>query len=237
MSKQSVAIDDLVLANRILYNQGILDAYGHVSVRDPKHPDRFFLARHMAPGIVTADDIQTIDLNGNVLDGDKRKPYTELFIHAAMFAALPDVHGVVHTHSHSLIPFGATGTSLQPIWAPAAFLADGAAQFDTRTEFGDTDLMIRNMPLGHALVKAIGEKPVVLMRGHGGTVVGASVREAVFRAIYLEANAKIALQTRLLGGDPVTMSIGETQLSTAHLRNDPTYRRVWEFWSSLVEED
>ena len=163
MSKQSVAIDDLVLANRILYNQGILDAYGHVSVRDPKHPDRFFLARHMAPGIVTADDIQTIDLNGNVL-GDKRKPYTELFIHAAMFAALPDVHGVVHTHSHSLIPFGATGTRLQPIWAPAAFLADGAAQFDTRDEFGDTDLMIRTMPLGDALVKAIGQKPVVLMR-------------------------------------------------------------------------
>jgi ribulose-5-phosphate 4-epimerase/fuculose-1-phosphate aldolase len=223
-----------VLANRILYQQGILDAYGHVSVRDPERPDRFLLARHMAPGIVTAGDIQTLDLDGNVLGGDTRKPYTELYIHAAMFAAKPEVHGVVHTHSHSLIPFGATKTTLRPIWAPAAFLEAGAAQFDTREGFGDTDLMIRTMPLGHALVKAIGARPVVLMRGHGGTVVGASVREAVFRAIYLEANAKIQLQSRMLGGEPIFMSEGESRLSVSHLRADPSYRRAWEFWSSLV---
>lgn len=237
MTPRAAAIDDLVLANRILYQQGVLDAYGHVSARDPENPQRFFLARHMAPGIVCADDIQTLDLDGNVLGGDTRKPYTELFIHAAMFAAKPEVNGVVHTHSHSLIPFGATKTALRPIWAPAAFLDDGAAQFDTRDGFGDTDLMIRTMPLGRALVQAIGERPVVLMRGHGGTVVGASVREAVFRAIYLEANAKIQLQARLLGGEPIFMSHGESERSVTHLRADPSYRRAWEFWSSLVAPD
>jgi len=236
MTTRAEAIEDLVLANRILYQQGILDAYGHVSVRDPEQPDHFFLARHMAPGIVTADDIQTLDLGGNVLNGDTRKPYTELYIHAAMFAAKPDVHGVVHTHSHSLIPFGATKTTLRPIWAPASFLEAGAAWFDTRSDFGDTDLMIRTMPLGQSLVKAIGKRPVVLMRGHGGTVVGASVREAVFRAIYLEANAKIVLQSRLLGGKPIFINKGEARRSVAHLRDDPTYRRAWEFWSSLVRE-
>jgi HCOMODA/2-hydroxy-3-carboxy-muconic semialdehyde decarboxylase len=234
---RKAAIADLVLANRILYQQGVLDAYGHVSVRDPEHPDRFLIARHMAPGIVTPDDIQTLDLEGNVLGGDKRKPYTEIYIHAAMFAAKPEVNGVVHTHSHSLIPFGATKTTLRPIWAPAAFLDEGTAHFDTRDGFGDTDLMIRTMPLGHALVEAIGERPVVLMRGHGGTVIGASVREAVFRAIYLEANAKIMLQSRLLGGEPIFMNHGESERSVAHLRADPSYRRAWEFWSSLVATD
>jgi HCOMODA/2-hydroxy-3-carboxy-muconic semialdehyde decarboxylase len=231
------AIGELVTANHILYNQGILDAYGHVAVRDPDDPQRFLLARHMAPGIVTADDIITFDFDCNVIEGSRARPYTERWIYSAVFAARPDVNGIVHTHSHSLVPYGTTRTPLKPLWAPAAFLGFGVAQFDTRDIAGDTDLMIRDAALGRALAAALGDRPVVLMRGHGGTVVGKSLREAVYRAIYIEANAKIDTAARGFENEPIYMSEGEARLSQAHHDTDPSYRRVWEFWSSLVEDD
>lgn len=235
MSKaRKAAIRDLVAANHILFNEGIFDAYGHVSARDPDDPERFLLARHIAPSLVTRADILTFDLAGNVLDGQGEKLYTELWIHAAMYAAQPAVHGVVHSHSLSILPFGATRTALQPIWAPAAFLSLGVAHFDTRDVAGDTDLMIRTPALGSALAAAIGDRPVALMRGHGATVVGKSLRESVFRAVYVEANAKIQTEALRLG-EPVYITPGEAGHSIAHMDADPSYRRAWEFWTRNVK--
>lgn len=235
MSKaRKAAIRDLVAANHILFNEGIFDAYGHVSARDPDDPERFLLARHVAPSLVTRSDIRTFDLAGNVLDGEGEKLYTELWIHAAMYAAQPGVNGVVHSHSLSILPFGATRTALQPIWAPAAFLSLGVAHFDTRDVAGDTDLMIRTPALGRALAEAIADRPVALMRGHGATVVGKSLREAVFRAVYVEANAKIQTEA-LRMGEPVYINPGEAAHSIAHMDADPSYRRAWEFWTRNVK--
>lgn len=231
---RQAAIDDLVAANHILFQQGVLDAYGHISVRDPLDPSRFFSARHMAPGIVAASDIQTLDLQGNVLDGRTDKPYTERFIHAAVYAARSEVNGVVHSHSHAIIPFGATKAELRPLWAPAAFLGLGVEKFDTREIRGNLDIMIRTIEQGRVLAKRIGKSPVVLMRGHGATVVGVSLREAIYRAIYLEANAKIQSEAMRFG-KPTFLNKGEVRRLCDHLADDPTYRRPWEFWRSLTE--
>jgi ribulose-5-phosphate 4-epimerase/fuculose-1-phosphate aldolase len=231
---RQTALDDLVVANHILFQQGVLDAYGHVSVRDPQDPTRFFSARHMAPGIVAASDIQTLDLEGKVVDGPNERSYTERFIHAAVYAARPDVNGVVHTHSHSIIPFGATKAELKPLWAPAAFLGRGVVKFDTREIRGNLDIMIRTLPQGKALAKRIGKNVVVLMRGHGATVVGTSLREAIYRAVYLEANAKIQMEAMRFG-KPVFMNRGEVRRLEEHHASDPSYRRTWEFWKSLTE--
>lgn len=235
MSKaRKATIRDLVAANHILFNEGIFDAYGHVSARDPDDPGRFLLSHHLAPCLVTRADILTFDLAGNALDGNGRKLYTELWIHAAMYAAQPTVIGVVHSHSHAILPFGATKTALRPIWAPAAFLSLGVAQFDTRDVAGDTDLMIRTPELGKTLADAIGDRPVALMRGHGATVVGTSLREAVFRAVYIEANAKIQTEA-LRMGEPTYITPGEARASLAHMEADPSYRRAWEFWTRNVK--
>lgn len=229
----SELIDDLVAANHILFHQGVLDAYGHVSVRDERDPERFLIARHMAPGIVTAGDIITFDLEGNALDANGRKLYSELWIHAAVYAARPDVRGVVHSHSHAVIPFGVVGTPLQPIFHVASFLGEGVARFDTRERFGDTDLLIRNMALGRALAEKLGTAPVALMRGHGSVAVGASLREAVYRAVYTEVNAKLQSEALRLGGAVDYLSPGEVRLRAADV--DPTYRRAWEFWRAQAQ--
>lgn len=224
-------IDDLVAANHILFHQGVLDAYGHVSARDPADPKHFYLARHMAPGIVAKEDILTFDLDGNALDGRGRKLYSELWIHAAIYAARPDVHGVVHSHSYAVIPFGVTNTKLRPICHFCSFLGDGVAQFDTRDIAGDTDLLIRTMDLGRALAKTLGDHPVALMRGHGSVAVGASLRESVFRAIYTEVNAKLQSEALRLG-EVRYLSDGEAKLMIERSKEDPSYRRVWELWTS-----
>ncbi len=206
----------------------MLDAYGHVSARDDEHPEHFLLARHMAPGIVTRDDIITFDLDGKALDANGRKLYSELWIHAAAYAARPEVGGVVHSHSHAVIPYGVTGTELRPICHVASFLGDGVALFDTQEVAGDTDLLIRTMELGRALAEKQGKNPVALMRGHGSVVVGESLREAVYRAIYTEVNARLQLQAMQMGKPITYLTPGEVRLRAAD--RDPTYRRAWEFW-------
>lgn len=227
-------LTDLVTANKILYREGVLDSYGHVSARDDENPDHFLLARHMAPGIVTKDDLVTFDLEGNALDANGRKLYSELWIHAAAYAARPDVGGVVHSHSHAVIPYTVTGVDLKPIFHMGSFLGEGVAQFDASDEFGDTDLLIRNMALGKALAKALGNHPVALIRGHGSVAVGESLRESVFRAIYTEVNAKIQLEAMRMGKPIKFLTPGEVAKRSDS--RDPTFRRPWEFWVAQTEE-
>jgi len=223
----------LALANRILYDQGVVDGFGHVSVRHNASPAHFLLSRNLAPALVTPGDILTFDLDGNALDATAQRVYLERFIHGEIYRARPDVQAVVHSHSPSVIPFGVTAEVLRPVYHLAGFLGAGCARFEIRTVAGDTDLLIRDRALGRALAEALGELPVVLMRGHGSTVVGASLEQAVYRAIYAETNARLQAQALQLGA--VTY-LNETEAALAAATNDGQVVRTWALWARRASD-
>ena len=224
-------IDKLVLANRILYDQGVVDAFGHVSVRHDQSPVHFLLARNMAPALVRRDDIVTFDLDGAALDANGRRVYLERFIHGEIYRARPDVHAVVHSHSPSVIPFGVTRQPLRPVFHMSGFLGQGTALFDIRDTAGDTDMLVSNAALGKALAASLGARSTVLMRGHGSTVVGSSIEQTIYRAIYAEVNARLQMQAIGLG--EVTY-LNEQEAAKAMATNDTQLARVWELWSKRV---
>ncbi len=224
-------IDKLVVANRILYDQGVVDGFGHVSVRHDQSPTHFLLARNMAPALVRRDDILTFDLDGAALDANGRRVYLERFIHGEIYRARPDVHAVVHSHSPSVIPFGVTRQSLRPVFHMSGFLGQGTALFDIRDSAGDTDMLISSGALGKALAAVLGSRSTVLMRGHGSTVVGSSIEQVVYRAIYAEVNAKLQMQAIGLGD--VTY-LNEQEAAKAMATNDTQLARVWELWSKRI---
>jgi ribulose-5-phosphate 4-epimerase/fuculose-1-phosphate aldolase len=220
-------VDKLVVANRILYRQGVVDGFGHVSVRHDKSPGHFLLARNMAPGLVRRYDIITFDLDGTALDAEGRRVYLERFIHGEIYRARPDVQAIVHSHSPSVIPFGVTGQPLRPIFHMSGFLGEGAALFEIRETGGDTDMLIRDNRLGKALAHSLGARSTVLMRGHGSTVVGTSIEQALYRAIYAEVNAKLQLQAVTLGE---VNYLNPREAAMAAATNDTQLARVWELW-------
>ena len=223
-------VDDLVAANRILYDQGVVDGFGHVSVRSDKNPEHFLLSRSMAPGLVTKDDILEFDRDGNALDAEGRALYLERFIHSEIYKAHPEVKAVVHSHSPSVIPFGATAVPLRPLYHMSSFLGLGVPVFEIRDAAGDgTDMLIRNPALGAALAQRLDGSAVVLMRGHGDVVVADSLKLVVFRAIYTEINARLELEAEVLGRGQVTfLSDKEAAASTA--TNSPLVGRAWDLW-------
>jgi ribulose-5-phosphate 4-epimerase/fuculose-1-phosphate aldolase len=224
-------VDKLVLANRILYRQGVVDGFGHVSARHDRSPEHFLLARNMAPSLVRHADIVTFDLDGAALDADGRRVYLERFIHAGIYRARPDVRAIVHSHSPSIIPFGITQQPLRPVFHMSGFLGDGTALFEIREVAGDTNMLISDRPLGAALAAALGARSTVLMRGHGSTVVGASVAQAVFRAIYAEVNARLQFQAMQLG--EVTY-LNTAEAAKAAATNETQLPRVWELWTREI---
>jgi HCOMODA/2-hydroxy-3-carboxy-muconic semialdehyde decarboxylase len=228
---ESELIDKLVVANRILYRQGVVDGFGHVSARHDKSPGHFLLARNMAPGLVRHDDIVTFDLDGEALDAGGRRVYLERFIHGEIYRARADVQAIVHSHSPSVIPFGVTGQPLRPIFHMSGFLGEGAALFEIRDAGGDTDMLIRDNRLGKALADALGARSAVLMRGHGSTVVGTSIEQALYRAIYAEVNAKLQLQAVMLGE---VNYLNPQEAAMAAATNDTQLARVWELWRREV---
>jgi len=227
----SELVDKLVVANRILYAQGVVDGFGHVSVRHDKSPSHFLLARNMAPALVRRDDIVIFDLDGAALDAAGRRVYLERFIHGEIYRARPDVQAVVHSHSPSVIPFGVTKQPLRPVFHMSGFLGDGATLFEIRDVAGDTDMLISNGKLGAALATTLGSRSTVLMRGHGSTVVGASLEQAVYRAVYAEVNAKLQIQAMTLG--EVTY-LNEREAAKAAAINDTQLVRVWELWQRNI---
>jgi ribulose-5-phosphate 4-epimerase/fuculose-1-phosphate aldolase len=223
-------IEDLVAANRILYAQGIVDGFGHVSVRVPGREDRFFLARSMAPGLVTAADIMEFDLAGEPIDARGRTTYLERFIHSEIYLAYPEIVSVVHSHSSAVIPFGVTDQALRPIYHMSSFLAAGAPIFEIREGAGDaTDMLIRDRKLGAALARKVGKSAVVLMRGHGNVVVGATLPQAVSRAIYTEINARIQSEALRLGQGRVNY-LSAAEAAAIAVTHDKTMSRAWELW-------
>ena len=222
------AIEDLVAASRILADQGVLDAFGHVSMRHPSNANRYLLSRNLAPALVTAEDIMEYDLDSNPLNAGGRASFLERYIHGAIYKARPDVKAVVHSHSPAVIPFGITKVPMQPTFHMAAFLVAGVPVFDTRGAGGPATMLVGNNALAKALADTLADKPVALMRGHGNVVVGPSVPLAVYRAIYTEVNAR--LQTIALGlGGPVTyLSKEEGESMESAIQQQ--VRRPWELW-------
>ena len=223
-------LDDLVVANRILSDQGVVDGFGHVSARHEADATRFLLARSMAPGLVTADDIMEFDLDGSALDPRGRTLYVERFIHSEIYKAHPEVNAIVHSHSPSVIPFGATKVPLRPIYHMSSFLGAGVPVFEIREAGGPaTDMLIRTPDLGAALAQKIGASAVVLMRGHGDVVVGRTVRQAVFRAVYTEVNARLQSEALRLGGGKVEF-LNDEEAAKASQTNEAVLSRPWELW-------
>jgi HCOMODA/2-hydroxy-3-carboxy-muconic semialdehyde decarboxylase len=225
-------IEDLVAANRILYAEGVVDGFGHVSIRHDQNPEHFLLARSMAPGLVTAGDIVEHDREGEAVAGDTRLLYLERYIHSEIYKAHPQVQAVVHSHSPAVIPFGVTRAVLQPIFHLSSFLAEGAPIFEIRDAGGPaTDMLIRTPALGAALAQTLGAAPVALMRGHGDVVVGRSLREVVFRAVYTEVNARLEAEALRLGGGDVVFLNGE-EAANATRTNAGVITRAWELWKA-----
>ena len=226
-------IDDIVMGNRILYHQGVVDGYGHVSGRDPRNPEHFLMSRARAPGLVEPSDIMVFGLDGEPIKPAKLPVYSERFIHSEIYRVRPDVNGVVHSHSPTVVPFTVTNVPLKPI--RAAFFYPEVPVFDTRDVAGWTDLLISNPALGAALAEKLGQNSVVLLRGHGNAVVGASVRKAVYRAVYTEANAKLLLQAMMLGGPINYLAPEEAALMERNQTlNRPGHGsdRIWELLKS-----
>jgi ribulose-5-phosphate 4-epimerase/fuculose-1-phosphate aldolase len=227
-------IEDLVAANRILSNEGVVDGFGHVSVRHGTTIGVFLLARSMAPGLVTAADIMQFGDDGEALGGDHRTAYVERYIHSEIYKALPTVQAVVHSHSPAVIPFGVTSARLRPIYHMSSFLGRDVPIFEIRDTGGEaTDMLIRTPLLGAALAQSLGDATVALMRGHGNVVVGRSLPEVVFRAIYTETNARLQADALRLGdGRAIYLSDGEAAASMA--TNAGVLTRAWELWKAAA---
>ena len=221
-------IDDLVSANHILYLEGVVDGFGHVSVRREDDPERFFLARSIAPGSVAASDIMEFGMDGEAVDARGRKPYLERYIHSEIFRVRPDVQAIVHSHSPSLIPFGVTGAELKPLYHMSAFLAGGTPVFEIRDAGGPaTDMLVRDRKLGAALAGTLGQATFALMRGHGAVAVAGTLKQVVYRAIYAEVNARLQAEAMRLG--PVTY-LNDAEAAGATRANDQVIDRPWELW-------
>jgi ribulose-5-phosphate 4-epimerase/fuculose-1-phosphate aldolase len=222
-------ISDLVLANHILADQGILDGFGHVSVRSAKNPNHYFISRSRAPALVTADDIMEYDFDDHPINAQGRNPYVERFIHSEIYKVRPDVQAVVHSHSPAIIPFGVTEVPLRPISHMGGFLIKEVPVFEIREAGGDeTDMLIRNKELGAALAAKLGNGTVVLLRGHGDAVVGQSIKHAVLHAIYAEFNARIEAEALRLGGN--LKFLNEAEASKIGALVDSVVERPWEIW-------
>jgi ribulose-5-phosphate 4-epimerase/fuculose-1-phosphate aldolase len=225
-------IDDIVTGSRVLADFGVLDGFGHVSARHPANPNRFLMSRSLAPALVTADDIMEFDLDGNAVDARGRTLFLERFIHSEIYRARPDVMSVVHTHSPGVIPYTISQVPLRAVFHNAAFLAAGAPVWDIRKAFGETDMLVRDAAIGKDLALTLGDRPVVLMRGHGDVAVGPSVKLAVFRAYYTDVNARLQSQAIALGGEANYLTLGEG--AKADAVNLAIVDRIWNLWKMRV---
>ena len=223
---------DLVIANRILAHENVVDAYGHVSVRHPGDAKRFLLARSVSPEMVAPGDIMEFDLDGNALGGDARHPYLERFIHAAVYEARPEVIAVVHAHAEDVLPFGITGAPLRPVIHSGSFMGEQVPVWDIRDKFGDTNMLVTNLPQGRDLAMRLGGHNVALMRGHGFVAAARSLIEVVRMSVYVPRNARVQMAALQLGAVK-PLSRGEIAARDAGYKpQSPETWRAWEYWAT-----
>jgi len=222
---------DLVIASRTLAEHGVIDAYGHATVRSESNPQRYYMARNLAPELVAEEDILEFDLDSNATDSKGRAVYQERFIHGEIYKARPDVMAIVHNHSPSVVPFACTGCEMRPIFHMSAFIGLGVPNWDIRDAQQGTDMLVKTPYLGAHLAKTLASHPAVLMRGHGSTVVAENLQRAVGRTIYLEMNARMQYQSIVLAGERghiVYMDDAEVQANVSW----QNYERSWNLWKT-----
>jgi HCOMODA/2-hydroxy-3-carboxy-muconic semialdehyde decarboxylase len=219
-------LEDLVAANRILAEHGVIDAYGHVSLRSPDNPNRFYLARAIAPQTVQLEDILEYDLDSKPIDPKGRDSVNERFIHSEIFRARPDVMSVVHNHSPSVVPFSVTGVKMRALFHMASFIGDGLPNFEIRKVKKGSDLLVRTPELGKALAKTLGKAAASLMRGHGSVTVGENIQRSVGRSVYLEMSAVMQMQALALSKKITWFDAAEVKAS-APVQD---YKRAWPLW-------
>ena len=233
----SQALDDarylLALANRIVAHEGVLDGFGHISIRHPADPERYLLARSRSPELIEPSDILEFSLDSKLLTGTSHLPYGECVIHGCIYQARPDVNAVCHHHSPAVLPFCITGIELVPVYHMGAVLGTAAPFWDSRDEFGDTAMVVTTQEQGQSLARALGSHAMVLMRRHGATVVGATLQETVFRTIFSHRSAELQLRAAALGTiAPLTR--GEAELAEAYSLRTRPMERAWEYWTTRL---
>ena len=231
MSTLSDCLLNLVIANRILAHEGVVDAFGHVSMRHPDNPERYLLSHSRAPELITEDDLIEFTLDGEAFDLRDRIPYGERMIHGAIYEARAEVQAVIHNHSYELIPFGSTGVPLRPMTHTYSVIGAQIDTWDIRDRFGETDHLVATMEQGRDLAHCLGDRPVALMKRHGCVVAGRNLKEAVMTAVYLQTNARIQLQAMQIG-TPDFLTPVEVEKSTACLFSPLGLDRAWEYWCS-----
>src|SRR6201998_1550187 len=232
LNVDAALLEDIAIGSRVLADFGVLDGFGHVSARHPTNPNHFLMSRSLAPALVTADDIMEFNLDGNPVDARGRSVFLERFIHSEIYKARPDVMSVVHTHSAGVIPFSVTKVPLRAMFHNPSFLAAGVPVWDIRKDFGETNMLVSGPALGKSLAETLGDKPVVLMRGHGDVTVGPSVKMAVFRAYYTDVNAKLQSQAMALGGEVNYLTPGEGEKGDKI--NFIVIDRIWNLWKMRI---
>jgi ribulose-5-phosphate 4-epimerase/fuculose-1-phosphate aldolase len=232
MSLAASVVADLAAASRILAAHGVVDGFGHVSMRHPDVPGHYLMARSVAPALVTPDDIIEYDLDGNALNANGRSSFLERFIHGEIYKSRPDIQSVVHSHSPSVIPFGLVHVPMQAMFHSAAFISAGVPVFDIREKFGATNMLVDNRERGIELASVLGNKDIVLMRAHGSVACGPTLQTAVFRAVYTEVNARIQHWTMALGSGIAALDAEEGRL--ADVINQTAGMRAWELWRGEI---
>lgn len=226
-------LNDLVLANRILAEEKVLDGFGHVSARHPSNPDRYFISRSRSPALVERADLIEFGMDDEPVADTSAQLYAERVIHSAIYRKRPDVMSVCHNHAAAVVAFCIAGIELVPVCHLGAVMGDRVPMWDSRDDFGDTDMLIRTVEQAESLAAALDDNWVVTMRRHGATVVGRTVRELVFRSVHTRQNAELQLCAASLGGVSA-LTKGETALSSAANLTENVERRLWEYWSSLL---
>jgi HCOMODA/2-hydroxy-3-carboxy-muconic semialdehyde decarboxylase len=229
------SLEDLACAYRILAQHNVIDAYGHVSIRSPKDPNRYYLARHLAPQLVRPEDMIEYDLDSTPLNANGRESVRERYIHGEIYKTRPEVMSVVHNHSPSVVPFSVTNVTMKALFHMAAFVGDGLPNFDIREAQKGTDLLVKTPYLGQALAKTLGGKPAALMRGHGSVVVGESLPRAVGRSIYLEMSARMQLEAQILAGPGGRINFMDESEVAASVPPQE-YNRAWPLWRAWALE-
>jgi ribulose-5-phosphate 4-epimerase/fuculose-1-phosphate aldolase len=226
---------ELAVANRILANEGIIDAFGHISARNPKDPDRYFISRHRASELVEPSDILEMTLDSKPVHATNLRLYSEMVIHGEIYKVRPDINSVCHHHAPAVLPFCATGVELVPLFHLGATLGGKVPFWDSRDEFGDTNMLVVKPEEGRSLAKALGSHWMVLMRRHGATLVGTTLRELVFRTVYSHANAEIQLRAMALGRIG-PLSRGEAERTGPYQLQPRPMARAWEYWTERLKK-
>lgn len=223
------AVAELVIANRILAHEDIIDGFGHVSVRNPIDPSRYLLSRSRSPEIVSRDDIMEFTLDGELLGNDPRRPYAERHIHGAIYKNRPDVNAVTHHHARPVLPFTMIDHPLRPMFHMGAVIGTEIETWDSQDEFGDTNMLVDSMEMGHSLALTLGQNRVALLRGHGCICAAESLKAVVMISIGLRDNALLIQQTRQLG-EIKYLTDGEIEKASAMLLSPMPLTRAWDYW-------